>query len=95
MRFLAIPTSPQPFYYLLTKTSLMRHIIVYLMNPKEKTVYLIGFLLVIVGAYAGRDLTNTNELIEGSAMVALFVSVFIVLFYMNRRGIGDWHRKYT
>ena len=65
------------------------------MNPKERIVYLIGFLIVIVGAYAGRDLTNTNELLEGSAMVALFVCMFIVLAYMNRRGIGDWHRKYS
>lgn len=73
----------------------MRHIIIYLMNLKEKIVYLIGFLIVIVGAYAGRDLTNTNELLEGSAMVALFFCVFIVFVYMNRRGIGDWHRKYN
>ena len=73
----------------------MRHIIISLMNLKEKIVYIIGFLIVIVGAYAGRDLTNANELIEGSAMVALFVCMFIVLVYMNRRGIGDWHRKYN
>ncbi|MDH5686034.1 MAG: hypothetical protein OEY73_05845 [Hadesarchaea archaeon] len=65
------------------------------MNLKEKIAYLIGFLVVIIGAYAGRDLTNWDELIEGSAMVALFVCIFIVFFYMNRRGIGDWHRKYN
>ena len=63
-------------------------------NLKEKIAYLIGSLIVIIGAYAGRDLTNMNELLEGSAMVALFLCIFIVFVYMNRRGIGDWHRKY-
>lgn len=65
------------------------------MNLKEKIAYLVGFLVVIIGAYAGRDLTNWDELIEGSAMVALFVCIFIVFVYINRRGIGDWHRKYN
>ena len=73
----------------------MRHIIIYLMNLKEKIVYLIGSLIVIFGAYAGRDLTNMNELLEGSAIVALFVCIFIVFVYINKRGIGDWHRKYS
>jgi hypothetical protein len=63
------------------------------MNLKEKIVYIIGSLKAIYGAYAGKDLTNMNELIEGSAMVALIVSIFFV--YMNKRGIGDWHPKYN
>jgi hypothetical protein len=46
---------------------------------------------MIYGAYAGRDLTNMNELIEGSAIVALFVCIFIFFVYINKRGIGDWH----
>ena len=66
-----------------------------LMEEKEKIAYIIGSILVIVGAYAGRDLTDMNELIEGSAILALFVSVFIVLVYTNRRGIGEWHGKYN
>lgn len=61
------------------------------MSEKERIMYLIGIVIVIVGAYAGRDLTNVNELIEGSAMVLLFVTAFIVLYYFNRRGVGDWH----
>lgn len=64
------------------------------MNLREKALYIVGSLIVIYGAYAGRDLTNFNELVEGSAMVALFVCLFIVFVYMNKRGIGDWHRKY-
>lgn len=65
------------------------------MELKEKIAYIIGSLIVIYGAYAGRDLTNLNEFIEGSALLVLFFSIFIVLIYMNKRGIGDWHRKYN
>ena len=65
------------------------------MNIKEKLLYLIGLLIVVYGAYAGRDMTNLNELLEGSAMLLLFVCIFIVFFYINKRGIGEWHRKYN
>lgn len=65
------------------------------MNLKEKILYFIGSLIVVYGAYAGRDLTNMNEILEGSAMVALFICIFIFFFYFNKRGIGDWHRKYN
>jgi hypothetical protein len=64
------------------------------MNLRERVLYIVGSLIVIYGAYAGRDLTNFNELVEGSAIVALFVCLFIVFVYMNKRGIGDWHSKY-
>ena len=73
----------------------MRHIMTSLMEEKEKIAYIIGSLLVFVGAYAGRDLTDMSELIEGSAILALFLSIFIVLVYTNRRGIGEWHDKYN
>jgi hypothetical protein len=65
------------------------------MKLSEKIFYVIGSLIVVYGAYAGRDLTNLNELIEGSAWVALFLSIFIVLVYINKTGVGDWHRKYN
>jgi len=64
------------------------------MDLKEKIAYVIGTIVLIYGAYAGRDLTKLNEIIEGSAMVALIVCVFIVFVYINRRGVGDWHQKY-
>jgi len=61
------------------------------MELKEKIAYILGSVIMIYGAYAGRDLTNMNELIEGSAIVALFVCIFIFFVYINKRGIGDWH----
>jgi hypothetical protein len=77
------------------ETPLMPLIIIYAMILKEKILYIIGSLVLVYGAYAGRDLTNLNELIEGSTMVALWFGIFIVLIYINRRGIGDWHQKYS
>jgi len=61
------------------------------MELKEKIAYILGSVIMIYGAYAGRDLTNMNELIKGSAIVALFVCIFIFFVYINKRGIGDWH----
>jgi len=61
------------------------------MELKEKIAYILGSIIMIYGAYAGRDLTNMNELFEGSAIVALFICIFIFFVYINKRGIGDWH----
>ena len=66
-----------------------------MMELKEKIAYIVGTIIILYGAYAGRDLTNMDQLIEGTALVAFFVFVFIVFFYLNKRGIGDWHRKYN
>ena len=65
------------------------------MKLKEKIAYIVGSIIVIYGAYAGRNLTNMNELIEGSALVVLFICVFIVFVYINKRGKGDWHYRVT
>ena len=65
------------------------------MQLKEKVAYIIGSIIVIYGAYAGKDLTDMTELIEGTAFLAFFLSIFIIFYYRNRRGIGDWHSKYT
>jgi hypothetical protein len=77
------------------ETPLTLYLTVFMMELKEKIAYIFGSIIIIYGAYAGKDLTNANELIEGSAMVAFFVFVFIVFVYLNKRGIGDWHRKYN
>ena len=66
-----------------------------MMELKEKIAYIVGTIIILYGAYAGRDLTNMDQLIEGTALVAFFVFVFIVFFYLNKRGIGDWYRKYN
>lgn len=77
------------------ETPLTLYLAVFMMELKEKIAYIIGSIIIIYGAYAGKDLTNADELIEGSAMVAFFICVFIVFVYLNKRGIGDWHRKYN
>lgn len=64
------------------------------MELKEKIAYFIGLIIVVYGAFAGKDLTKMNELVEGTAFLGLFVSIFIVFFYINARGKGDWHSKY-
>jgi hypothetical protein len=46
----------------------------------EKIVYLVGIILVLYAAYARRDLTNVNELIEGTAFLFLVLSIFIIFF---------------
>jgi hypothetical protein len=60
------------------------------MNRKEQVAYGLGFIIVFIGAFSGRDFSNSNDVLEGVLMVALFLGVFLVLRYMNRRNLGDF-----
>lgn len=61
------------------------------MKLVEKIVYIVGIIIVFYAAFAGKDLTNVNELIAGSAFIFLVLTIYIVFRYMNRSGKADWH----
>ena len=60
------------------------------MNRREQAAYIIGSLIILYGAFAGRDFSNTSDVLEGVLMVAFFIGIFFVFFYINRRSFGDW-----
>ena len=62
------------------------------MKNKEKIAYILGLIVIIIGAFGGRDLSNMDDIFEGTVMIMFFVSVFLVFLYMNKRGVGDWDR---
>ncbi len=62
------------------------------MKVKEKIAYILGFIVIIIGAFGGRDLSNIDDVLEGLVMIMFFVSVYLVFLYMNKRGVGDWDR---
>ncbi|MBD3172533.1 hypothetical protein GF326_08680 [Candidatus Bathyarchaeota archaeon] len=61
------------------------------MQFKEKVAYVVGMIIVVYGAFAGKDLSDMSDVIEGVVFLAFFLSIFIVFFYINSRGKGDWH----
>ena len=61
-----------------------------MMKRKEKIAYILGTLIIVYGAFVGRDFSNSSDVLEGVLMVALFVGIFLVFFYINKTGIGDW-----
>ena len=61
------------------------------MKLQEIIAYTLGTIIILYGSYAGRDLTNWNEIIEGTGMIVLFIGIFLIFVYMKRRGfVGDW-----
>ena len=51
----------------------------------EIIAYILGTIIILYGSYAGRDLTNWNEIIEGTGMIVLFIGIFLIFVYMKRR----------
>jgi len=62
------------------------------MKVKEIMAYIFGVLIVIIGAFGGKDFSNMDDVFEGVVMIVFFVSIFLVFLYMNKRGVGDWDR---
>ena len=59
------------------------------MTLKEKIAYALGFIILLVGSFAGRDFSNSNDVLEGVLMVVLFVGIFLVMTYLNKQTFGD------
>jgi Na+/pantothenate symporter len=62
------------------------------MKVKEIIAYVFGFIVIIIGAFGGKDLSNMDDVFEGVVMIMFFVSVYLMFLYMNKRGVGDWDR---
>jgi Na+/pantothenate symporter len=62
------------------------------MKFKEKIAYILGFIVIIIGAFGGKDLSNMNDVFEGAVMIMFFVSIYLMFLYVNKRGVGDWDR---
>jgi hypothetical protein len=60
------------------------------MNTKEKIAYILGSIIVLYGAFAGRDFSNSSDVLEGVLMVAVFLGLYLVLRYMNKRSLPDF-----
>ena len=60
------------------------------MTLKEKIAYALGLIILLVGAFAGRDFSNSNDVQEGVMMIVLFVGIFLVMTYLNKQTFGDW-----
>jgi len=63
------------------------------MTLKEKIAYALGLIILLIGAFAGRDFSNSNDVLEGVLMVVLFVGIFLFMTYLNKQTFGD--RKST
>jgi len=62
------------------------------MKIKEKIAYVFGFIVIIIGAFGGKNLSNMDDVFEGVVMIMFFISIYLMFLYMNKRGVGDWDR---
>jgi Na+/proline symporter len=60
------------------------------LKNKEKIAYIIGTIIILYGAFAGRDFSDSSELLQGVLMIALFVGIYLIFVYINKHGFGDW-----
>jgi len=62
------------------------------MKIKEIIAYIFGVIVIIIGAFGGKDFSNIDDIFEGVVMIIFFISIYLMFLYMNKRGVGDWDR---
>ena len=55
------------------------------MSLKESIALALGFIILLVGSFVGRDFSDRADVIDGFLMIVLFVGFFIVVSYLNAR----------
>ncbi len=59
------------------------------MSLIESVGIALGFIILLVGSFVGRDFSNRAEVLDGFLMIILFVGFFIVVIYLDNQTIGD------
>ena len=57
---------------------------------KEKIAYALGLIILLIGTFAGRDFSDSADVIDGVLMIVLFLGFFLVVTYLNKQTFGDW-----
>ena len=52
------------------------------MSLKENMGIFLGFFILLVGSFVGRDFSNRAEVLDGFLMISLFIGFFIVVDYL-------------
>ena len=56
------------------------------LTTRQKTALILAYLVLAFAAFYGRNLTNTQEIIEGTIMLAAFTGLSIFWYYLGARG---------
>ena len=59
------------------------------MTLKEKIAYALGLIILLIGAFIGRDFSDSADVIDGVLMIVLFLGFFLVVTYLNKQTFGD------
>ena len=59
------------------------------MPLKESMAIYLGFVILLVGSFTGRDFSDIADVLEGFVMIFLFVGFFIVVNYLDQQTFGD------
>ena len=58
------------------------------MSLIERIGIALGFIILLVVSFVGRDFSNRAEVLDGFLMMILFVGFFIVVIYLDHQNFG-------
>lgn len=56
------------------------------LTRQEKWMYIMGYIVLAITAFWGRDFTNMDEMINGVIIFGMFTAFSIFWFYFSERG---------
>jgi hypothetical protein len=60
------------------------------MSLIESVGIVLGFIILLVVSFVGRDFSNRAEVLDGLLMIILFVGFFIVVTFLDKQTFRNW-----
>ena len=60
------------------------------MPLKESMAIYLGFIILLVASFVGRDFSDRADVLDGFVMIILFVGFFIVVTFLDNQIVRNW-----
>jgi len=60
------------------------------LNRRAAAYYAAGVIILIIGAFAGRDFSNLDDVMEGAVFFVGFMFIMLFMYGLEKQGLIPW-----
>lgn len=60
------------------------------MNRRAAACYITGVVILLSGAFAGRDFSNLDDVMEGAVFFVGFMFIMLFMYRLEKQGLIPW-----
>ena len=60
------------------------------MNRRAAAYYAAGVIILLIGAFSGRDFSDPADVVEGVVFLVGFMFIMLFMYWLERQGLIPW-----